>query len=74
MPGRFARPGHPVAECVNLPAFERNPGLFDVQADAWPPNVATSFTRPFTRTRAPLVGVRPSCDTTVISPVPSSTL
>ncbi len=39
-----------------------------------PPNAATSLTRPVTRTCAPRVGNRPPCDTTVISPVPSSIL
>ena len=39
-----------------------------------PPNVATSLTRPVTRTCAPRVGVRLPCESTVTSPVPSSTL
>ncbi len=39
-----------------------------------PPKVAMSLTRPFTRTCAPRVGTRPCWATTVISPVPSSTL
>ncbi len=39
-----------------------------------PPNVATSLTRPVTRTCAPRVGVRLPCERTVTSPVPSSTL
>ena len=41
---------------------------------SWPPNIAMSLTLPFTRTREPLLGVRPLLATTVISPVPSSTL
>ena len=39
-----------------------------------PPKVASSLTWPFTLTLAPRVGVRPCWDTTVTSPVPSSTL
>jgi hypothetical protein len=48
-------------------------GLLDVQPERAPAKVASSLTRPFTCTRAPLVGTRPPCESTVISPVPSST-
>ena len=56
-------------------AVEVDAGLLDVHADApGRPSIATSSTLPVTRTCAPRDGTRPFCDTTVTSPVPSSTL